>query len=436
MSWLDDFPGAHSIWTAVADLNGQARGKRLPASRSQSLPKATAKMPLSALSLDVFGDDVEDSPLVFESGDQDGFLRPTDRGAVWMPWLSSPSLLVPMVMEHGPGRPFYGDPRRALSGILDRYADHGWTVQAATELEFYLVEDDSARALTKRLGVGGDILGLQSLEAYDAFLTELYACCDKMGLPVEASTSESGKGQFEVTLTHGPALHAADNTWLFKMLVRGLARKHGMAATFMAKPFAKDAGNGLHIHASVLDANGQNLFDDGSAFGSDRLRHAVGGCLSLMRDATLIFAPHENSYHRLVPGAHAPTGICWGYENRTAAIRIPAGPGHSRRIEHRVAGGDTNPYLLFAAVLGSALLGIEDAIDPPPPLDGDAYAADIPSLARSWSDAVDAFQRSAGIARIFPQDLIDQFMRTKRQEIRRIEALSPVERQQLYFDRV
>lgn len=436
MTWLDDFPGTRTVWTAIPDLNGQPRGKRLPASKAGKLFKASAKMPLSALSLDIFGDDVEDSPLVFESGDQDGFLRPTERGGVRMPWLTSHSVLLPMSMEHGAGQPFQGDSRHALKRILNKYDERGWTVCAATELEFFLLHEGEAEPLAERLRAGGDILGLRSLEAYDTFLGELYRACSAMGIPAETATSESGKGQFEVTLTHGRALDAADNTWLFKMLTKGLARKHKMVATFMAKPFADDAGSGMHMHFSVLDREGSNVFDDGGDLGSETLRHAVGGCLITMADATLIFAPHENSYHRLVPGSHAPTQICWGYENRTAALRIPNGPGIARRMEHRVAGGDINPYLLFTAVLGGALVGIEDAIEPAAPINGNAYEYDAPSLAPNWAAAVDAFENSAWMERLFDGALRDQLVRAKRQELRRVVDLDPDERHALYLDRV
>lgn len=436
MSWLDAFPGAQTVYTAVPDLNGQARGKRMPVGAAQKLFDGTAKMPLSALSLDIFGDDVESSPLVFESGDQDGFLRPTERGGVPMPWLDSPSVMLPMTMEHQPDRPFKGDPRYALHQVLRRYAARGWQVQAATELEFYLIGEARPQPLAERLRAGGDILGLQSLEAYDAFLSDLYEASAAMGIPAEAATSESGAGQFEVTLPHGPALIAADNTWLFKMLAKGIARKHGMLATFMAKPYAEDAGSGMHLHFSVLDAAGQNVFDSGDELGSTMLHQAVAGCLATMADATLIFAPHENSYQRLVPGAHAPTGLSWGYENRTVALRIPAGPGAARRIEHRVAGGDINPFLMLAAVLGGALVGIEDEMTPPAPLEGNAYEADIPQLAPTWATAIDRFAESALVKRIFPEQMIDLFTRSKRQEFERVSALDAAARKTLYLDRV
>ncbi len=436
MSWLDNFPGTRTVWTAVPDLNGQARGKRLPASRARKLYDATAKMPLSALSVDIHGDDIEDSPLVFESGDQDGFLRPTARGGVPMPWLKSRSILLPMTMEHGPGEPFRGDPQHALKRILNRYAARDWHVQAATELEFYLIDEDEPEPLAERLRLGGDILGLRSLEAYDDFLADLYKACAEMGIPAETATSESGMGQFEVTLTHGPAQDAADNTWLFKMLTKGLAHRHKMIATFMAKPFREDAGTGMHMHFSVLDGEGRNVFDDGTEAGTDTLRHAVGGCLSTMADATLIFAPHSNSYRRLVPASHAPTGISWAYENRTVALRIPDGPCAARRIEHRVAGGDINPYLLFAAVLGGALLGVEREIEPPAPLKGNAYDADLPQLAPDWPSAIDRFEKSDAMKEIFHADLIAQFVRTKRQELRYVTEMKAEVRRDLYLDRV
>jgi hypothetical protein len=242
---------------------------------------------------------------------------------------------------------------------------------------------------------------------------------------------------FEINLMHqADLLKAADDAWLFKLLVKGLARKWGFAASFMAKPYEDYAGNGMHVHFSVLDAKGDNIFDDGSRKGSDVLRQAVAGCLAAMPGSGLLFAPHGNSYDRLVPGAHAPTGICWAYENRTSAIRIPGGNPKARRIEHRVAGGDINPYLVLAGVLGAALVGIEDEMTPPEPITGNAYALDLPQMPMQWGDAIEAFERDATVARIFEPDLIRNLLLTKRQEMRDLEELSPEERVELYLDTV
>ena len=409
---------------AACDLNGQMRGKRVPSDYAEKLERGAVRMPLSALNVDIFGADIDGSPLVFETGDADGILRPTDRGVVPMPWLDGAPPLVPMTMYHENGMPFDGDTRHALENTLNKYAEHGWKVVAATELEFTLV-DDSGDALapvkdprTGRPLDAPDILSIAQLDAFDGFLNALYDGCAAMGIAAQTATCESGVGQFEVTLNHQDALRAADDTWLFKALIKGLARKHGFAATFMAKPFAEDAGNGMHLHFSVLDEAGRNVFDNGGDEGSDLLRSAVAGCLSAMPDSTLIFAPHAGSYARLVPGAHAPTGASWAYENRTASIRIPGGSPLARRIEHRVAGGDINPYLIFAGILGAALMGVEDKMTPPDPISGNAYDHDLPQLATDWGTAIDRFEASQLMPRIFPENLIRNLVMTKRQELR------------------
>ena len=440
--WLRQHPHIRTIRSVVADLNGQARGKRLPARFAPDLIENGARMPLSVLNVDIWGDDIEDSPLVFETGDRDGVLRPTERGFVPMPWLANPSALLPMWMFTEGGAPFPGDPRHALASVLGRYAARGLTPVCATELEFYLIDDTGAdlqpppspRSGKRRLG--GEILSLRALDSFDMFFTEIYEACEAMDIPAEAAISEAGMGQYEINLSHGPALKAADDAFLFKLLTRGLARKHAFAASFMAKPYSEHAGNGLHVHFSVLDADGRNLFDDGTERGSDLLHHAIAGCLRAMPDQTLIFAPHGNSYDRLIPDAHAPTGIAWAYENRTAAIRVPAGPRGARRIEHRVAGGDINPYLLLAAILGAALTGIEDALDPPAPITGNAYASALPQIPGSWEAAIAAFAASEVLPRIFPPEILRNYAATKRQEKIYYDELSEDERIDLYLDTV
>ncbi|MEQ9040503.1 MAG: glutamine synthetase family protein [Silicimonas sp.] len=440
--WLLDHPEVRTITTAVADLNGQARGKRMPVGFTDKVLEGTTRMPLSVLNVDIWGDDIEDSPLVFETGDRDGILRPTGRGFVPVPWLQNPSALLPMWMYTEAGVPFAGDPRHALNAVLGRFAGRGWQVLAATELEFYLIDDagdqlqppPSPRSGKRRLG--GEILSIRALDAFDSFFAELYEACEAMGIPAETAISEAGLGQYEINLVHRDALDAADDAWLFKLLVRGLARKHGFAASFMAKPYVDHSGTGMHVHFSVVDKDGQNVFDDGTERGSDLLINAVGGCLNAMVDSTLIFAPHGNSYDRLVPGAHAPTGIGWAYENRTAAIRIPAGPSAARRIEHRVAGGDTNPYLMLAAILGAALIGIEDAAEPPAPIKGNAYARKLETLPSDWHEAIRLFEQSTLMPRIFPQELIRNYLMTKRQELSYYDELSQSERIDLYLDTV
>jgi glutamine synthetase len=166
------------------------------------------------------------------------------------------------------------------------------------------------------------------------------------------------------------------------------------------------------------------------------MRHAVAGCLTAMHDSTLIFAPHANSFDRLVPDAHAPTSVAWGYENRTTAIRIPAGKPSSRRIEHRVAGGDVNPYLMLAGILGAALMGIEEGQEPAKPVTGNAYALDLPQIPTTWGEAIDAFENSMVLERFLPRELIRNYVLTKRQELHYMADLNREEQVEIYLDTV
>ena len=443
MDWLREHPEVKTIRVAAADLNGQPRGKRIPARFADKILTEGTKFPFSVLNMDIWGEDVEDSPLVFQSGDPDGLLLPTERGFMPMPWLEAPTGLLPLWMFHPDGRPYDGDPRQALARVVERYEAAGLTPVVATELEFFLIDDSggqlrvppSPRSGKRR--TGAETLSLRALDAFDRFFTALYDAAEAMDIPADTAISEAAPGQFELNLMHQPdALKAADDAWLFKQLVKGLARQYGFAGSFMAKPYEEWNGSGMHMHFSILDSDGNNIFDNGGDEGSDRLRHAVAGCLAAMPGSTLLFAPHENSYDRLVPNAHAPTGLGWAYENRTSAIRIPSSGPRARRIEHRVAGGDVNPYLTVAAILGAALNGLEDRAEPPPPIQGNAYEQGLAQLPASWGAAIEAFAACPQIKRIFPTHLIENFVMTKRQELRYMAELSDEETVELYLDTV
>ena len=442
-NWLRKHPQVRTIRVAAADLNGQPRGKRVPVRFADAVVENGTRFPMSVLNLDIWGEDIEDSPLVFDSGDADGVLKPTERGFMPMPWLDAPTALLPIWMFRENGKPYEGDPRHALARVIGRYKARGLTPVCAMELEFFLIDDSGKKLqvpLSPRSGKrrkAAEIMSIRALDAFDTFFTDLYDACEAMDIPADTAISESGLGQFEINLMHtDDALRAADDAWLFKMLVKGLARRHGFAASFMAKPYADYSGNGLHTHFSVIDADGENVFDNGGHDGSEMLKQAVAGCLAAMHDSTLIFAPHANSYDRLVPEAHAPNAICWAYENRTSAIRIPSGNPRARRIEHRVAGGDVNPYLLLAAILGAALTGIEDGLTPPAPITGNAYALDLPLLPDTWEEAIGIFETSEIMARIFPAEMIRNLVMTKRQELHYMEDLTPEEKVELYLDTV
>lgn len=442
--WLRKHPDVRTIRVAAADLNGQARGKRVPARFADKIVKDGTRFPFSVLNLDIWGEDIDDSPLVFDQGDQDGVRKPTERGFMPMPWLEAPTALLPIWMFRENGTPYAGDPRHALAAVVNRFKAHGLTPVCAIELEFFLI-DDSGKTMqvpaSPRSGKrrkAAETLSIRALDAFDTLFTDLSDACEAMDIPADTTTSETGLGQFEVNLMHcDDAFRAADDAWLFKMLVKGLARRHGFAASFMAKPYPEYSGSGLHTHFSMIDEQGRNVFDSGGPKGSGVLKQAVAGCLNAMHDSTLIFALHQNSYERLVPGKHAPAAVSWGYENRTSAIRIPAGNPAARRIEHRVAGGDVNPYLMLAAILGAALDGIEKEMEPGSPIVGNAYAVEgLPQIAPDWQAAVDALEQSVIVPRFLHPELIKNLISTKRQELHYLDELSDAEKIELYLDTV
>ncbi|KAF0675112.1 glutamine synthetase family protein [Profundibacterium mesophilum] len=412
-----------NIFGCVCDLNGVLRGKRIPIEQMDKVMAGTVRMPLSICGLDIWGEDIEGSVMVFETGDADGICLPTGRGMLPVTWTRKPTALIPLWMQQEDGTPFLGDPRQALARIVERYAALGLTPVVATELEFYLTDPSGQIPQPPRSPITGTrlmsdgALCLDELEHFDTFLNEVYTACKAQDIPADSAISENGAGQFEINMRHtNDPLRAADDAVLFKRLVRGIARQHGFAATFMAKPYGDRAGSGFHVHFSLVDAEGRNLFDNGSDDGTPLMLNAVGGLLETIQQNALTFAPHENSFRRLLPGAHAPSSVAWGYENRTAAIRIPGGDHKARRIEHRVAGADANPYLVMTSVLGGALLGIEREIAPAPPITGDAYSLDLPHLPLDWATAVRAFATGGLVPEIYSRRLQKMLTECKRQE--------------------
>jgi len=435
LAWLEGRPDITSLRAAVCDLNGILRGKRVPVAQARKVLEGHMRMPYSIAFLDIWGEDVADNPLVWKAGDVDGRCAPTGRGFLPMDWLGTPSALMPLVLVEEDGAPYPGDPRQALAAVVARYDALGLTPVVATELEFYLVDTTGDEPtppkspVTHKFLDGDGALSIDDLDHFEAFFTEVYAACDAHGIPVDSAISENGGGQFEINLLHvADPMKAADDALYFKRFVKGIARKYGLAASFMAKPFLDRAGNGFHVHFSLLDRAGRNVFDDGGPDGTEVMRHAVGGLLDMMRASALVFAPHLNSYRRLQPNAHAPTEVIWGYESRHAAIRIPGGAPVARRIEHRVAGADANPYLVLAAILGAALEGIEHRLPAPPPMVASADQGAGATLPQDWKLAIAAFEQSRRMHRVFAPVLRESFTGMKKQELQVFsQQISPFE---------
>ena len=413
----------------ITDLNGNLRGKRIPGSGLKSVLRDGVKLPQSVIGFDHWGDDVLENGLVFETGDSDGVCLPVHPQPIPVPWAESPREQILAMMYNPDGTPFLTDPRQILANIVRRFAELGYTPVVATELEFYLLDGQSeanqrpkAPIMTEGHGrrlVDTECYSIEDMDGLSNFFADVRSACQVQGIPADTIISELGPGQFEINMKHvNDALLAADHANMFKRLVKGIARNYDYCTTFMAKPYAQKSGNGFHVHFSLLDKDGINVFDDGGEAGTELLQHAIAGVMQHMADSMLIFAPHLNSYRRFQSGAHAPTFACWGYENRTVAIRVPESPPEARRLEHRVAGADANPYLVLAAILAAALDGIEHKLMPPEPVQGDAYALEDeqPSLPNRWGQATDVLKQSAFLQEYFGESFVRVFSAAKEQE--------------------
>lgn len=415
----------------IVDLNGNLRGKRLLGSSLEKTMEEGIKLPLSVAGLDFWGDDVPDNGLVFETGDNDGVCMPIQDEPVRVPWAELPRHQLHAMMSNPDGTPFNADPRQVLKSVLEKFHAHGWYPVMATELEFYLMDGDSEetqrprppvldRGHGRRLNTK-DAYSIEDVDGLESFFAAVRSCCDEQGVLADTIISELGPGQFEINLKHVPdPLNAADQAIWFKRMLKGIARKYNYTATFMAKPYPEDSGNGFHVHFSLVDKDGNNLFDNGSDEGTIMLRQAIAGILHLMPESMLMFAPHLNSYHRFQDGSHAPVYSSWGYENRTVAVRVPESEPEARRLEHRVSGADANPYLVLAAVLAGALYGLENFMDVPPPTEGDAYTVcgENLRLPWNWDDAIDLLDLSKTLRHYLSDQFVDVFCAVKRHEMK------------------
>jgi len=434
--FLRAHPEITTIEALLPDCNGVMRGKWLPRHKLTKIFDGELKLPKTALSLDIWGRDVQE--LVFASGDADGLCRPVEGSLLPMPWAAGGRHgQVMLSMFNVDGAPYMGDPRHVLKAVLARFQEAGWTPVVAAELEFSLVRlDDSlphhtCPAPAGGSPVGGNTYGVDVLNHHQEMMEDLRVACEVQDLPFDGVMKESAPSQYELNMQHvdNPVL-AAKQIIMMKRLIKGVAAKHGLIASFMPKPFENEAGNGLHVHCSVLDQDGANIFDDGTDKGSPLLHNAIGGCLANMAESMAVLSPSYNGYRRFQPGAHAPTFPCWGYENRTVAVRVPAGSNHARRLEHRVAGADANPYLVLAVMLSAMLDGIEQNLSPGDPITGDGYTQEQAVLPVYMPEAVRLFADSDFIRNSLGAELQRIFTLTKEQEIAEFRRrISPLEYQ-------
>lgn len=426
-AFLAEHPEIEVIEAFVIDANGVPRGKWIPRDRAADILEHGMALPRSIYALDVWGRDVNAAGLAEGTGDPDGLCLPVSETLAPVTWLSRPTAQLILGMKNEDGSGFYADPRNVLRSVLDRYDRAGLTPVVATELEFYLIDPvhsalDPVRPPNSRdvrwQSRQTQVLSISELHEFEVVFAEISRACNEQDVPIDTILRENGPGQYEVNLKHVPdALLAADHAVLLKRIVKGVARKHDYDATFMAKPYGQSAGSGMHVHLSLLDRDDRNVFAGSNGQVPDILRHAIGGLLATMSESMAIFAPNANSFRRVTVSEHAPMYASWGVETRSASIRVVASRREATRIEHRVAGADSNPYLVLAAILSGALLGIEQKLNPGAPLLNDNHTAEHPVLPNNWDYALELFEESQFIADCLGADYKALFLACKNQEL-------------------
>ena len=434
-------PHVHSLDAVLVDINGVLRGKRLPIGDADRLFETGMQIPRSVYLMDPRGEMTNPFGRGFGDGDPDGTAWPL-AGTIGLISADGRAQVL-MTLRDDFGNIDAAEPRAALERVLERFAERKLTPITAVELEFYLIdrERDALGApqppRNRRSGVreaAHSVYETDDLDRYEDFLAALSSASALRSLPLCATSSEYGPGQFEANLRHRPdAIHAGDDAIFLKQTIRGAAREAGYEATFMPKPYAQRSGSGLHTHVSLLDAGGRNVFNDGSAEGSDVLRHAIGGLQALMPESMALFAPSVNSYRRFQPDMFAPVNRRWGMNNRSAGLRVPIGPEDSRRVEHRAAGADANPYLVLAAVLAGIHYGIETKQDPGSPVMGNASHEKDNALPLSIDDALAKLGEAQILSGYLGEETVSLYRESKRLELERFRRIVPAHEYEWYL---
>ena len=402
--------GTHTVILGVGDLNGLMRGKRIPADQWPRICGSGNALAMSLFTMDMTCD-VWETPVVgFANGFPDCHIFPM-HPPVAVPWEPGVAMCFARAegMDHGP---LTVDPRQALLRQVERANAMGIDLQVGTELEFYLLDPDTGRPRDK----GNDCYGLARAAELEPVLGPMRRELAEMGIPIEQSNPEYAAGQVEVNIRYDSAIIAADRVVMFRSLVKQLAARHGLNATFMAKPFIDESGNGFHLHYSLW-SEGKNIFADAGKL-NDLGRHFLGGMQQRMAEASICGAATVNAYRRRQPLSFCPVNASWGLDNRTVALRVIEGSDSAVRIEKRDAGADCNPYLLMAADIAAGLDGIEGKTEPTAITTGNAYEDDnAPPIPLDLADAISLARNSGWLRDVLGADQHEIWLQQAEREL-------------------
>lgn len=428
--------GTEDVEAQVPDMAGAARGKVLPARKFGS---GEMKMPEGIFAQIISGNYVPNKENV---EDRDMFLVPDPDTLRPVPWAIEPAASVFLDCLRPNGEPVHSSPRQVLQDVVNLYRENGWNPVVAPEVEFYLLaphsdpnaEVEPPEGRLGRTEAARQPYSIDMMNDFEPFINDVYSFCEKQGIYIDTLLQEMGPAQFEINFLHGKPLTLADQVFLFKRTVREAAIKHEMHATFLAKPMTEEAGSSLHIHQSVVDDEGANIFSDANGERSEYFYGFLGGLQKYLPEAFLIFAPYPNSYRRFLSNWAQPVNLEWAVDNRTVGLRVPDSTPEARRIENRVGGADLNPYLGIAATLACGYLGMKEGLRPSEELTGSAY--DTPfKLHRDLYSAIEAFESSTAMNSTLGSEFVDLYSAVKRTENDEFqEIVTPWEREILMFN--
>lgn len=427
-AWIER-RGVAELECLIPDMNGVVRGKVVPAAKLlQSAGDGSLRMPSSVFTVTVTGDYTGDDDEAYQ--DPDMVLRPDASSLCVAPGFKTPTAFVFADAHHPDGSPWAQSPRHVLKRVMEMYAEKGWRPVIAPELEFYLtaLNPDPDLPLTPPLGRSGrpetasQPFGLEAITEYEDLIEAIYEQADIAELDLDTLIHESGTAQLEVNFNHGDPVRLCDQSLVFKRIVRQLALKHGVYATFMAKPMEHQPGSAMHLHVSVVDGGGANLFSTSQGENTPAFLNYIGGLQMYLPEISPLFAPNVNSFRRMRPSHSAPINVQWGVDNRSCGLRVPISDPENRRIEVRLPGADANPYLAMTATLLSGYLGMVEAIASTPQAYGNAYVH-ARTLPKTLEEALERFNRCQKVCDLLNPHFVRTFNAIKEAELQAFQGV-------------
>jgi glutamine synthetase len=433
--------GISEVEAIIPDMAGIARGKVMPAEKFAE--DSGMRLPESIFLQTVTGDYPVDTSSAMSPAEMDIVLKADPKTVRVVPWAAEPTAQVIHDCYYSDGRRVTMAPRQVLQHVLELYEQRGWEPVVAPELEFYLVEPniDADYQLKPPVGRSGraepgrQSYSIAAVNEFDPLFDDVYAFCEAQEIEIDTLIHEDGPAQMEINLLHGEALGLADQAFLFKRTMREAALRHKMYATFMAKPHAKEPGSAMHIHQSIVDTKTRkNIFSNPDGTPSALFFSHIAGLQRYLPAAMSLFAPNVNSYRRIQRFQMAPINVQWGYDNRTAGLRVPFSTPEARRVENRLGGADANPYIALATSLACGYLGMTEGLQPTEPVTGSAHEMPF-ALPRSLDEALSRLRDCEPLVTLLGEPFVAAYTLVKQAEYEVfLQVISSWEREHLLLN--